>query len=124
MSLHPFFTQEHALEIMKSYGVIPQAWGPLAEGNHGIFTDPDLTKIGSKYGKTAAQVVLRWNTQRGVSILPKSTHVERMMQNIDIWNFTLTDDEMVAIGQKDLAHSEIIDHFDTDLVKFLNQRRL
>ncbi len=124
IELHPFFTQEHALEVMKSYGVIPQAWGPLAEGNHGIFTDPDLTEIGSKYGKTAAQVVLRWNTQRGVSILPKSTHVERMMQNIDIWDFTLTDDEMVAIGQKDLGHSEIIDHFDTDLVKFLNQRRL
>lgn len=124
IELHPFFTQEHALEVMKSYGIIPQAWGPLAEGNHGIFTDPDLTEIGSKYGKTAAQVVLRWNTQRGVSILPKSTHVERMMQNIDIWDFTLTDDEMVAIGQKDLGHSEIIDHFDTDLVKFLNQRRL
>ncbi len=124
IELHPFFTQEHALEVMRSYGVIPQAWGPLAEGNHGIFTDPDLTEIGSKYGKTAAQVVLRWNTQRGVSILPKSTHVERMMQNIDIWDFTLTDDEMVAIGQKDLGHSEIIDHFDTDLVKFLNQRRL
>ena len=124
IELHPFFTQEHALEVMRSYGVAPQAWGPLAEGKHGIFTDPELTEIGRKYGKTAAQVVLRWNTQRGVSILPKSTHVERMEQNIDIWDFILTDDEMVAIGQKDLGHSEIIDHFDTDLVKFLNQRKL
>ena len=124
IELHPFFTQEHALEVMRSYGVAPQAWGPLAEGKHGIFTDPELTEIGRKYGKTAAQVVLRWNTQRGVSILPKSTHVERMEQNIDIWDFILTDDEMTVINKKDLGHSEIIDHFDTDLVKFLNQRRL
>ena len=124
IELHPFFTQEHALEVMKSYGVVPQAWGPLAEGKHGIFTDPELTEIGEKYGKTAAQVVLRWNTQRGVSILPKSTHVERMEQNIDIWDFTMTEDEMAVISKKDLGHSEIIDHFNTDLVKFLNQRKL
>ena len=124
IELHPFFTQEHALEVMRSYGVAPQAWGPLAEGKHGIFTDPELTEIGRKYGKTAAQVVLRWNTQRGVSILPKSTHVERMEQNIDIWDFSLTEDEMAVIGKKDLGHSEIIDHFNTDLVKFLNQRKL
>ena len=124
IELHPFFTQEHALEVMKSYGVVPQAWGPLAEGKHGIFTDPELTEIGEKYGKTAAQVVLRWNTQRGVSILPKSTHVERMEQNIDIWDFTMTEDEMAVISKKDLGYSEIIDHFNTDLVKFLNQRKL
>ncbi|MBR0392509.1 MAG: aldo/keto reductase, partial [Oscillospiraceae bacterium] len=111
-------------EVMRSYGVAPQAWGPLAEGKHGIFTDPELTEIGRKYGKTAAQVVLRWNTQRGVSILPKSTHVERMEQNIDIWDFILTDDEMTVINKKDLGHSEIIDHFNTDLVKFLNLRKL
>ena len=65
VELHPFFTQEAALENMKAYGVVPQAWGPLAEGKHGIFTDPELTEIGRKYGKSAAQVVLRWNAQRG-----------------------------------------------------------
>ena len=78
VELHPFFAQEAALGNMKSYGVVPQAWGPLAEGKHGIFTDPELTEIGKKYGKSAAQVVLRWNAQRGVSIIPKSVHVERM----------------------------------------------
>ena len=88
VELHPFFAQEKALETMKTYGVAPQAWGPLAEGKHGIFTDPELTEIGKKYGKTAAQVVLRWNAQRGVSIIPKSIHVERMQQNIDIWDFS------------------------------------
>ena len=65
VELHPFFAQEAALGNMKSYGVVPQAWGPLAEGKHGIFTDPELTEIGRKYGKSAAQVVLRWNAQRG-----------------------------------------------------------
>ena len=88
VELHPFFAQEKALETMKTYGVAPQAWGPLAEGKHGIFTDPELTEIGKKYGKTAAQVVLRWNAQRGVSIIPKSVHLKRMQQNIYIWDFS------------------------------------
>ena len=119
VELHPFFAQEAALENMKAYGVAPQAWGPLAEGKHGIFTDPVLTEIGKKYGKSAAQVVLRWNAQRGVSIIPKSVHVERMEQNIDIWDFALTDDEMAKIAEKDLGHSEIVNHDDPAFVKFI-----
>ena len=120
VELHPFFQQEDALALMKEYGVAPQAWGPLAEGKHGIFTDPVLTKIGEKYGKSAAQVVLRWNTQRGVSVLPKSVHVERMKQNIDIWDFILTEEEMAEIAKMDMGHSEIINHFDPQIVKWLN----
>ncbi len=119
VELHPFFTQEAALENMKAYGVVPQAWGPLAEGKHGIFTDPELTEIGRKYGKSAAQIVLRWNAQRGVSIIPKSVHVERMEQNIDIWDFSLTEDEMKKIAEKDLGHSEIVNHEDPGFVKAL-----
>ena len=124
IELHPFFSQEDALALMKEYGIQPQAWGPLAEGKHGIFTDPLLVGIGRKYGKSAAQVVLRWNTQRGVSILPKSTHVERMEQNINIWDFELTEDEMRQIGEKDLGHSEIINHFDPGLVRALNGMKI
>ena len=124
IELHPFFSQEDALALMKEYGIQPQAWGPLAEGKHGIFTDPLLVGIGRKYGKSAAQVVLRWNTQRGVSILPKSTHVERMEQNMDIWDFELTEDEMKQIGEKDLEHSEIINHFDPGLVRALNGMKI
>ncbi|MBR0509185.1 MAG: aldo/keto reductase [Clostridia bacterium] len=124
IELHPFFSQEDALALMKEYGIQPQAWGPLAEGKHGIFTDPLLVGIGRKYGKSAAQVVLRWNTQRGVSILPKSTHVERMEQNMDIWDFELTEDEMRQIGEKDLGHSEIINHFDPGLVRALNGMKI
>lgn len=120
VELHPFFAQDKALENMKKLGVAPQAWGPLAEGKHGIFTDPELTAIGQKYGKSAAQVVLRWNAQRGVSIIPKSVHVERMQQNLDIWDFSLTDEEMAKISAKDLGHSEIVDHSDPAFVEALN----
>ena len=120
VELHPFFAQEEALKVMKEYGVAPQAWGPFAEGKHGIFTDPELTAIGQKYGKSAAQVVLRWNVQRGVSVLPKSVHVDRMEQNFDIWNFTLTADDMAVISAKDKGHSEIVDHSSAEFVKFIN----
>ena len=119
VELHPFFVQEKALETMKTYGVIPQAWGPLAEGKHGIFTDPLLTQIGKKYGKSAAQVVLRWNVQRGGSIIPKSVHVERMEQNIDLWDFELTSEEMAQIASKDLGHSEIVNHDDPAFVQMV-----
>lgn len=124
IELHPFFVQEDALKTMKDYGIVPQAWAPLAEGKHGIFTDPVLSGIGAKYGKSAAQVALRWNVQRGVSILPKSTHLDRMEQNLAIWDFELTGEEMDKIGEKDLGHSEIINHFDPELVKFLNRRKI
>jgi len=121
VELHPFFVQQSAIENMKSYGIVPQAWGPLAEGKHGIFTDPELTAIGEKYGKTPAQVALRWNAQRGVSIIPKSVHVERMEQNLNIWDFTLTEEEMAKVAAKDLGHSEIVNHDDPAFVKFIYQ---
>ena len=96
VELHPFFQQTKALDTMREFSVQPEAWGPLAEGNHGIFTHKLLTDIGRKYGKTASQTALRWNTQRGVVIIPKSTHPERMSENLDIWDFTLADEDMSA----------------------------
>lgn len=119
VEFNPFFAQEDAIANMKNYGVQPMAWSPLAEGKHGIFTDPEMTEIGKKYGKTAAQVALRWNTQRGVVIIPKSSNPARMAQNLDIWDFTLTEDEMKTITAKDLGHSEIINHFDPEVVKMI-----
>lgn len=119
IELHPFFAQYAAIENMKAYGCVPQAWGPLAEGKHGIFTHPVLTEIGAKYGKTAAQVALKWNAQRGVSIIPKSVHKERMEQNISIWDFVLSDADMKQIDALDLGHSEIIDHNDPAIVKYI-----
>ena len=120
VELHPFFQQSKALGLMQEYGVRPEAWGPFAEGKHGIFTDPVLTGIGKKYGKSAAQVALRWNVQRGVVIIPKSTHRERMEQNLDIWDFTLSDEDMKAISRLDIGHSEIVDHNDPAFIRMLH----
>lgn len=120
VELLPFFAQDAALENMRDLGVQPEAWGPLAEGKHGIFTHPVLAEIGQKYGKTAAQVALRWNAQRGVVVIPKSTHKERMEENLDIWDFSLTEEDRNAIAALDLGHSEIIDHSAAQTAKFLN----
>lgn len=124
VELHPFFQQEDALSLMKEYGVVPEAWGPFAEGKHGIFTHPVLTAIGQKYGKSAAQVALRWNIQRGVVVIPKSVHKERMEQNMDIWDFVLTDKDMAEIAKLDLGRSEIVDHFSPAFVKMLHSMKL
>lgn len=124
VELHPWFAQEDALKVMDRYEVVPQAWASLAEGKHGIFTDPDLTAIGKKYGKSAAQVALRWNVQRGVVVNAKSTKPERIRQNLDVFDFQLTDEEMKKISSKTLDHSEIINHFDPELVIFLNNRKI
>lgn len=119
IELHPFFSQYAAIENMKGYGTVPQAWAPLAEGKHGIFSHPVLSAIGEKYGKTAAQVALKWNAQRGVSIIPKSVHKERMEQNIDIWDFTLSAEDMKQIDALDIGHSEIIDHNNPEVVRYI-----
>ena len=124
VELHPFFAQTGAIENMKSLNVRPEAWGPMAEGKHGIFTHPVLTEIGRKYGKTAAQVALRWNAQRGVVIIPKSTHRERMEENFNIWDFALSEEDMTAVAALDLGRSEIIDHSTAETAKFLNSWKI
>lgn len=124
VELHPFFQQENALALMKEYGVVPEAWGPFAEGNHGIFTHPVLTAVGQKYGKSAAQVALRWNVQRGVVVIPKSVHKERIEQNMNIWDFQLSDEDMAEIAKLDIGHSEIVDHSDPAFVKMLHSLKV
>lgn len=120
VELHPFFQQENALKVMKEYGVQPEAWGPFAEGKYGIFTNEKLTTIANKYGKSVAQVVLRWNVQRGVVVIPKTVNKNRMEQNIDIWDFELSKEDMDIISTMDIGHSEIVDHSDPEFVKMLN----
>lgn len=124
VELHPFFQQEDALALMKEYDVRPEAWGPFAEGKHGIFTHPILTKIGEKYGKSAAQVALRWNVQRGVVVIPKSVHKERMEQNMNIWDFALSEEDMKEISGLDMGHSEIVNHYDPAFVKMLHSMKI
>jgi len=124
VELHPFFQQADALALMKEYGVVPEAWGPFAEGKHGIFTHPVLTAIGAKYGKSAAQTALRWNVQRGVVVIPKSVHKDRMEQNMDIWDFTLSEEDMEEIAKLDIGHSEIVDHYNPAFVKMLHGMKI
>lgn len=110
VEIHPFFQQSEALNVMKDYSIVPQAWGPLSEAQRDIFNHKLLVKIAQKYEKTVAQVILRWHFQRGVATIPKTIHPERMEENLDIFNFTLTDKEMNTIAGMDIGHSEIIDH--------------
>lgn len=117
---HPFFQQKAAKEVMEEYGVQIQAWGPFAEGQNNIFQNELLAGIGEKYGKTVAQVILRWHIQRGVVTIPKSVHKERIAENFNIWDFTLNNEDVAAITAMDSGKSEIIDHFIADTAKTFN----
>ncbi len=121
---HPFFQQKEAIQVMKEYGVQIEAWGSFAEGQKNIFANETLSGIAEKYGKTTAQVILRWNIQRGVIVIPKSVHEERIQENINIWDFELAEEDMNAIAQMDVGHSEIIDHFTAVTAKFLNEHKI
>lgn len=119
IELHPFTQQQKALEVMLSLGIQPEAWGPLAEGANGLFTNPVLCGIGKKYDKSAAQVVLRWQLQRGIIAIPKSVHKERMTENFSIDDFKLSDEDMAAIASMDTKESLILDLHSTEEVKRL-----
>lgn len=121
---HPFFQQKAAMETMKEFGVQIEAWGPLAEGQKDIFNNPLLAEIGKKYGKTVAQVILRWHIQRDVVVIPKSVHKNRIEENMAIWDFELSADDMEAISKMDLGHSEIIDHSSASSAKWLNSYKI
>lgn len=121
---HPFFQQKDALKVMKEYGVQPEAWGPFAEGKNNFFHNPTLSEIAAKYGKSVAQVALRWNVQRGVVVIPKSVHKERIQENFNIWDFELSEKDMETISDMDIGHSEIINHFTADTAKWLNDLKI
>ncbi len=105
-------------EWMNKYHITHEAWAPFGEGRGGLFDNEVLKQIGEKYGKTAAQVMLRWNIQRGVIVLPKSTHKERMIQNLDVFDFTLTDEDMSAIAGLDTKTSAFFSHYDPNMVEW------
>ena len=117
---HPFFQRGIDLECAEHFGVVLEAWAPFAEGGRGIFTNDVLNRIAQAHGKTVAQVILRWNVQRGVVVIPKSVHRERIDENINIFDFTLTDDEMQKISTLETGHTEIINHYDWHIAEFLN----
>ena len=124
VEIHPFFQQQLNLDTMKEYGVIPEAWAPFNEGKRDFFNDPVLTEIGRKYGKTAAQVALRWNIQRGVVVIPKTVREERMKQNFDVFDFVLTEEDMAKIRTMDIGHSDIVNHFDPQWIKSLHAYKI
>lgn len=114
---HVFDQQTAAQKYLEEFGCRIMSWAPLAEGRNNFFTNPVLEAIGKEYGKSVAQVALRWLIQRGVIIIPKSVHVERMAQNLDIYDFTLSDADMAEISRLDTGHSLFFDHHDPETVK-------
>ena len=118
---HPHNQQIEAHEWMKKYGVQHEAWAPFGEGRGGMFEEPLLVEIGKKYGKTAAQVILRWDMQRNVVAIPKSTHIERMEQNFDIFDFELSEEDMTKIATLDKKQSSFFSHYDPKMVEWFAQ---
>ena len=115
---HVFQQQKVAREYLQKYNCQPESWGPFAEGRNDMFTNPVLTKIGEKYGKTAAQTALRFLMQSDVVVIPKSVHKDRMQQNFDIFDFTLTQEEMTEIEALDSRESLFFSHYDPKTVEW------
>lgn len=124
---HPFHQQADAKKWMDQYGVQMEAWAPFGEGRGGLFTHPVLAQIAQKHGRTIAQVVLRWHIQRGIATIPKSIHRERMEENLRIFDFALSEDDMRAIAGMDNKQSAFFSHQDPAMVewfvKMIEERR-
>lgn len=125
IEMHPYFTQEPALKVMEEYQVVPEAWAPLGGGRHNPFDNEMVKEIAAAHGKTVGQVVLRWNVQRGVVVIPKSVRKTRIEENFQIWDFTLTEEEMQRISSLDLGYQgTAVKHFDPEFVKMCNTRKI
>jgi 2,5-diketo-D-gluconate reductase A len=121
---HPYFQRADYQELMRERGVQIESWGPFAEGRNNLFFDPVLSEIGAAHGKSVAQVVLRWLIQRDVVVIPKSVRADRIAENIDVFDFQLTDDEMTRIAAMDTGVSLFFDHRDPAVVGRLGNVRL
>lgn len=125
VDLHPYYTQEEALKVMKEYQVQPEAWAPLGGGRYKPFENEMLREIAAAYGKTVGQVILRWNVQRGVVVIPKSVHKERIEENLAIWDFQLTEEEMQKISSLNMGYQgTAIKHFDPEFVRMCVTRKI
>jgi len=121
---HPFYQQIETQRFLQDNGVQIESWGPFAEGKNNLFSNELLTAIGSKYGKSVAQVVLRWLIQRGVVVIPKTVNRERMAQNINIFDFELSSEDMGIIATLDKGASSFFDHRDPAIVKWIGTYKL
>ena len=118
MEVHPFQQQKELKKWMDKYDIRLEAWAPFGEGRNGLFENEILKEIGDKYGKTTAQVMLRWHIQRGVIVIPKSVHKERMIENFEIFDFSLAEEDMQKIAQMDTATSAFFSHQDPAMVEW------
>lgn len=109
IELHPFYQREEELALLKEYGIQPEGWAPFAEGMNGMFSNPVLGGIAASHGKSTAQVILRWNIQRGVIVIPKSVHRNRMEENFAVFDFALTAEDMRQIAALDLGRPQMLD---------------
>lgn len=116
---HVFNQQVKAQEIMQRYGTQIMSWGPFAEGRNNLFSNPVLETVGKSHAKTVAQIALRYLIQRGVVVIPKSIHKERMEENLNVFDFTLNDEDMVAISGLDKGESLFFSHYDPEIVTWL-----
>lgn len=123
MEVHPYFQQRKSQEIMREYGVQMEAWSPLGGQGGVILSNETLIHIGEKYGKSAAQIILRWDVQRGIVTIPKSVHKNRIDSNFDVFDFSLTDEEMKQIEALDCNRS-IADVRDVEIVKSLHDIKI
>lgn len=121
---NPFFQQKEANSFLQREGIQHEAWAPFAEGKDGIFTNPVLDKIAQAHGKTVGNVILRWLNQRNIVVIPKSVHKERMAENLNIFDFTLSDAEMEAISSLDTGHSPIYDDMDLAVTKSIGTLKI
>jgi 2,5-diketo-D-gluconate reductase A len=121
---HPYNQRRADQEFMREHGVQHESWGPFAEGKNNIFSDPTLSEIGEAHGKSVAQVILRWLIQRDVVVIPKSVRAERMRENIDVFDFELTGDEMTRVAGLDKGDTLFFDHADPKMVSWLNSRKI
>ena len=121
IEIHPYHQQEESKKWHDKYDIQLEAWAPFGEGRGGIFKDPLLTEIGAKYSKTAAQVILRWHLQRGIVVIPKSVHYERMIENINIFDFELSDSDMESIAALDKKQSAFFSHNDPNIVEWFTK---
>jgi 2,5-diketo-D-gluconate reductase A len=124
IEINPFNQQTEAIEALKTQGICPEAWAPFAEGKNEIFQNEILSEIGKKNNKSVAQVILRWLVEQEIVVLAKTTNPERMVENIDVFDFSLTDEDKAAIATLNIGESQFFSHADPNMIKMLSERKL
>lgn len=124
IEINPFYQQSDAQKLHEKYRIQTEGWAPFAEGQNGIFENETLRSIGAKHGKSVVQVILRWHIQRDIVVIPKSVKKERMIQNLSVFDFVLSDDEMNAVNSLDTKTSAFFNHRDPEWVERLSARKL